>query len=235
MVPIAEILSGGGDKRKNRNLLWKEFRLAAVQRVGEISWIYTVSYGSADQLGDRLAKIAKRVGFDDRTRVHALGDGALWVQEQMEKVFGCQMEFMIDFYHLCEYLSAASDAFGQYKEKWMKKAIHNSKNGQIKKVVLTLKKQQEEHSKHEGLAKCVRYLENRITQFGYDKAIARGLPIGSGKIESSHRNIIQQRMKKPGAWWNTDAAEAMIHLRVLRANGDWNVFWEEEAHLNKVA
>jgi hypothetical protein len=235
MVPIVEILLGDGDKRKRRGLFWKEFRLAAIQIFGEINWTYAIAHGSAETLGDELAKIAKRSGFGDRTKVHGLGDGAPWVQEQMEKVFGCQMEFMIDFFHLCEYLSAAADIFGERKEEWMKNATHSLKQGKAAAILMELKKQQEQHDEHEGLFKCIRYMENRRSQFFYDKAIAKGLPIGSGKIESSHRNIIQQRMKKPGAWWKPEIAIAMIHLRVLRANRDWNKFWEEEAYRNKAA
>lgn len=34
-------------------------------------------------------------------------------------------------------------------------------------------------------------------------------------------------MKKPGAWWKAGLAEAMINLRILRANKDWDKFWKE--------
>jgi hypothetical protein len=98
-----------------------------------------------------------------------------------------------------------------------------------------LKKLQQQYIGHKGLTDCIRYIENRESQFAYDKALAKGLPIGSGKIESTHRNIIQQRMKKPGAWWKPDLSEAMISLRILRANGDWEEFWEHEDHQGMVA
>jgi hypothetical protein len=32
------------------------------------------------------------------------------------------------------------------------------------------------------------------------------LPIGSGEIESAHRYVAQQRLKRPGAWWRVEAA-----------------------------
>ena len=234
-MPVVEIFVGNGDKRKKRNLLWKEFRLGAIQIFGAVNWTYAVAHGSTEAVGNGLAKIAERVGFGNKTRVHGLGDGAPWVQEQMERVFGCQMEFMVDFFHLCEYLSAAADVFGEQKEEWMKRTADRLKQGKIATILKELKEEQKQCSDHEGVMKCIRYIENRPSQFSYDKAIAKGLPIGSGKIESSHRNIIQQRMKKPGAWWKPETAEAMIHLRVLRANGDWNEFWEEEANKERAA
>ena len=235
MVPIVEILKGKGDCRKRRSLSWKEFRLATLQKAGEVNWLYTVSQGSVDAVGNGLEIIARRAGFYEKSKVHALGDGAIWVREQMERVFGCQMKFTIDFFHLCDYLSAAADVFGEKKAEWMKETKASLKKGEIKKVLEELKNQKKQHPRHEGLLSCIRYIENRKSQFAYDEAIAKGLPIGSGKIESTHRNIIQQRMKKPGAWWKIDKAEAMIHLKVLRANGNWNEFWEEEACKSRAA
>ena len=52
------------------------------------------------------------------------------------------------------------------------------------------------------------------------------MPIGSGEIESAHRHVIQQRLKIPGAWWKPDNAHKMLALRVARANGQWNEYWQ---------
>ena len=49
--------------------------------------------------------------------------------------------------------------------------------------------------------------------------------IGSGEIESAHRDIIQIRLKRSGSWWIVERAEAMLALRVLRANQDWDNYW----------
>ena len=45
-----------------------------------------------------------------------------------------------------------------------------------------------------------RYLNNRPDQLDYQGAIKKGLPIGSGEIESAHRYVIQKRLKFSGAW-----------------------------------
>ena len=53
-----------------------------------------------------------------------------------------------------------------------------------------------------------------------------GLPIGSGEVESGHRHVIQQRLKLAGGWWKANNAEAMLGLRVARANLLWNSYWK---------
>jgi hypothetical protein len=60
---------------------------------------------------------------------------------------------------------------------------------------------------------CHRYLSSRLDHLDDQSALAQGLPIGSGEIESAHRYVVQQRLKRPGAWWAPDNAEAMLALR----------------------
>jgi hypothetical protein len=40
--------------------------------------------------------------------VHALGDGAQWIVNQVEGQFSCQAYFTVDFFHVCEYLAGAA-------------------------------------------------------------------------------------------------------------------------------
>ena len=82
---------------------------------------------------------------------------------------------------------------------------------------------------HAPVRACVRYLHNRPHHLDYKGALEKGLPIGSGEIESAHRYVIQQRLKLPGAWWKADNVEPMLALRVVRANEDWAKYWENLA------
>ena len=52
-------------------------------------------------------------------------------------------------------------------------------------------------------------------------AIDAILPIGSGKIESAHRYVLQKRLKLTGAWWTVENANDMLALRIIRVNDDW--------------
>jgi len=75
---------------------------------------------------------------------------------------------------------------------------------------------------------CVRYIDNRPGQFEYPNAIKNGLPIGSGRIESSHRYVMQARLKLTGAWWRKDIADDMLALRTIRANNLWEDYWADD-------
>ncbi|GHU06248.1 hypothetical protein FACS1894158_12090 [Betaproteobacteria bacterium] len=73
---------------------------------------------------------------------------------------------------------------------------------------------------------CHRYLHGRLGQLHYDEALRQDLPIGSGEIESAHRYLVQQRLKRPGAWWRSHNAEYMLALRLNRANHRWQHYWK---------
>ena len=79
---------------------------------------------------------------------------------------------------------------------------------------------------HAPVRTCHRYLGARASQLNYRRALAEGLPIGSGEIESAHRYVAQQRLKRPGAWWRVEHAEFMLALRINRINGDWDAYWK---------
>ena len=106
------------------------------------------------------------------------------------------------------------------------------KNNEFEKVIqhlaIHLEPVEVENSKAPVRA-CHRYLSNRKDQLDYKGAIEKGLPIGSGEIESAHRYVIQKRLKLPGAWWITDNVESMLRLRVVRANDDWQEYWSSSA------
>lgn len=79
---------------------------------------------------------------------------------------------------------------------------------------------------HEGpVSDCDRYLRNRLSQLDYQCALEKGLPVGSGEIESAHRYVIQERIKLPGAWWTPTNVEAMLALRLARANREYDDYW----------
>ena len=72
---------------------------------------------------------------------------------------------------------------------------------------------------------CFRYISNHSNFLDYKGALAAGLAIGSGEIESGHRYVFQNRLKISGAWWKMENLRKMIALRVLRANGGWEDCW----------
>jgi len=82
-------------------------------------------------------------------------------------------------------------------------------------------------------------LAKHLTRFKdclhYEAYKAADWPIGSGEIESAHRQIPQPRLKIAGACWHPDTINPMLALRVARANGWWPDYWEQQAQQLRAA
>jgi len=147
-------------------------------------------------------------------------------------VFGTQGAYLVDFYHLSEYLAAAAKACGgDDPSGWLaeqQQCMKTDQHGQVLQALATFIEPPEVPNAQAPVRACDRYLRNRPGQFDYQQALAAALPIGSGEIESAHRYVIQQRLKLPGAWWLAANAESMLALRTLRANHDWQQYWDDQ-------
>jgi Uncharacterised protein family (UPF0236) len=232
MIPIVEPDANQKDKRKGKKLLWKEAKISLAHPKGSRTPIYAATIeGGVEIAGRQLFECAVRAGFGANSHVHAVGDGAPWIVGQVEQRFGVQGAYLIDFYHVCEYLGEAAKAIMPdlaAREAWMDAQEDALKTGRLENVLQRLASHREPpevDDERAPIRRCHRYLSARRNQLNYREALAKDLPIGSGEIESAHRYIAQQRLKLPGAWWRTDHADYMLSLRVTRKNGDWPAYW----------
>jgi hypothetical protein len=79
-------------------------------------------------------------------------------------------------------------------------------------------------------AKTVRdtitYFENNKQYMRYDEYLAAGYPIGTGVAEGACRHFVKDRMELSGMRWQIEGAQAMLSLRALYLNDQWDDFLE---------
>lgn len=73
--------------------------------------------------------------------------------------------------------------------------------------------------------KVLGYFVNNRERMRYDKFMAMGLPIGSGVIEGTCKNLINDRMERSGMRWSPEGAEAVLQLRSVHLCDLWHDFW----------
>ena len=239
MIPIVTMDSTEQkDQRKTRKTCWKEARLVFALENGSTDPVFGATTGSPEQTGEQLISCALKVGLNKKTQVHGVGDGAPWIADQVERAFGAQGKYLIDFYHLAEYLAGASKSCSSEPKAWYKTQKHRALSNQMEAVLEDLAPHIEPASVEDYNAParvCDRYIRNRPEQFDYLGALQAKLPIGSGGIESAHRYVIQERLKITGAWWKINNADKMLALRVSRANGNWDKYWNSLKYDDKTS
>lgn len=240
MVPVVEYGKPSEEQRNkgrkhNRHCHWREFRLCTVSDPRDTSTYYGVVQGSPLEAGCMMYQCCRKKGMGGNTRIHGVADGAPWIAEQYEVQFGANHEFYIDYYHVTEYLGAASAELdtemleGSTREQWLTGAKDKLKQGKAPEVIAELARHAVVSPEASPLRTAHQYLTNRSTYLNYAKPLAENLPIGSGEVESAHRSVLQARLKKPGAWWKLENAENMAHLKVMQSNNQWHKFWQKNA------
>jgi hypothetical protein len=206
------------DRRITRQIEWQEARLVFARTPEQVYPVFGATLGSTNAAGEQLVASAIRAGVGQQTYVHGVGDGAPWITDQIAQRFGEAGRYVLDFYHLCDYLADASAVCAPENPKaWLEQQKRRLKHNFVAAVLKALRPYLEANSVPDQSApvrSAHRYIDNRLDQLDYKGAIADELPVGSGEIESAHRYVIQQRLKRSGCWWKVEHAWAMLGLRV---------------------
>lgn len=234
MIPIVE--SGTGrDKRKGKNLFWKQANLCCAREKETVDCVYGATLASVKMAGLTWKTVARGAGLVPTSSIHAVADGADPIFNAFNEQFaewGDRAMFTVDYYHVDEHLSAAADRIApDQKKEWLHQQHGLLLANKVGEILQTLEAHFEPLEQEEAPVRAVHhYIHKRRDHMDYAGAQAAGLPIGSGETESGHRHVIQYRLKIAGAWWKFQNAEMMLQLRTTRANNDWDRYWSELAN-----
>jgi hypothetical protein len=78
--------------------------------------------------------------------------------------------------------------------------------------------------KRERLESNRDYLFNRIDQMNYAWLRRQDLELASGSVEGAVNHVIAKRFDSGGMRWIRERAEALLQLRCIDLNGDWEAF-----------
>ncbi|MBC8246109.1 MAG: hypothetical protein H8E81_00860 [Deltaproteobacteria bacterium] len=91
-------------------------------------------------------------------------------------------------------------------------------NGKVLKIVGYLKKQKQTKE----ITDCIRYFTNHQSRMNYGNYKRLGLDIGSGAIASTHRTLIQSRMKQAGMHWKKKNVQSIASVKARYQSGRWD-------------
>ena len=143
------------------------------------------------------------------------------------------VHLLTDLVHVLEYLWAAAWCFhardDPAAEDWVAVQALAVLAGRTRQVTESLTAQAARHglaeSQRTGVEACVRYLENNKEYLRYDEALDAGWPIATGVIEGACRHLIGDRLDITGSRWGVQGAEAILRLRAVIDNGDFEAYW----------
>ncbi len=196
----------------------------------------SITSDAATVVADVFAEADRRDPGRQRTWI-ALADGN---KHQISRIQaeaaarGITITIICDFVHVLEYLwKAAWCLFPEASPgagPWVRAHAAAILDGNAAAVAAAIRDQ----AARPGLSAANRttatrtadYLDNKAPYLHYPQALAAGWPISTGVIEGTCRHLVKDRMDITGARWGLDTAEAILKLRALHANGDFDAYWK---------
>jgi hypothetical protein len=190
---------------------------------------------------------ATRRGFGPETTktVQVLTDGASGLKDNLKKWFP-QAIFTLDVCHVVEKLWSLGRHFHKEGSAELQDWVSGWKEmlygGRAAELVTKLKKMLHQASRQgpgtkarrQALASLIGYLSPRLSMMEYRKWRQQDLVIATGQVEGAVRHIVGERLDCSGMRWVQGKAEAILHLRCIEVNGDWEkfaVWWERQNRL----
>jgi hypothetical protein len=140
---------------------------------------------------------------------------------------------IVDFVHVLEYLWKAAWCFhpeaDPAAEAWVADKARAILGGGATRMAGAIRRTATNRNlakaQRKGADDCAKYLTNLACYLDYPTALSSGWPIATGVIEGACRHLVKDRMDITGARWGLPGAEAVLKLRALRCNDDFDDYW----------
>lgn len=226
----------GGRRRFERE--WREPRVLTLYTLDEhgrrdksIRSVIDGTLGNADDTFALLCYHLRHVGAHRAASLTLVADGAKWIWKRASGLRDMlnldeEVEFteVVDYFHVVERLTEFAKARPGWSEKqsttWVKRQKGRLKRGWIERIEKDVAKVLTPEEKKKGTE--LAYWRRNRERMRYSTFRKRGLPNGSGAVESAVRRVINLRLKGPSIVWREDHAEGVIHLRAHAKAGRWD-------------
>jgi hypothetical protein len=176
----------------------------------------------------------------ERNRLHGewvrpilcLNDGqdALW--DARDEFLPRSAIDILDFLHVTPRLWKAAHVFhregSDVAEAFVRNRCLRMLQGRVDGVIRGLRematKRNVSSAKKKTIAQICGYFEKNRKRMRYDNYLAEGYPIASGIIEGACRHLVRDRMERAGMHWTPSGAQAMLDVRSVHVDGDWESY-----------
>ncbi len=230
--------------RKQFETDWREPKVLTLYVLGEdgkrdrsVPSVIDGTLGDADAVFELIRYHLLRLGAHRAADVTLVGDGAVWIwnrADELREGLGLPRERfqeIVDYFHAVERLGdfAKLRPFrsDELRRDWVAFQKKRLKAGQIEDIEAVFRVIEKNH--RQDLSTEREYWRRNRERLRFAAFRQRGLPNGSGAVESSVRRVINLRLKGASITWTEAHAEGVLHLRAHAKSGRW--YELEEAFL----
>lgn len=189
--------------------------------------------GMAQVFGRLEEELSRRNPLGCRETVTLMdGQKALWdVKEALVPSTEKDVS-VLDLLHVTPRLWDAAHLFCKENSDaavvYVKQSLVGVLAGKVEAVVRGMRRRAKKEgmsaSKQARLRVVCRYLLKNKERMRYNVYLERGYPIASGVIEGACRHYVKDRMERAGMHWVYEGAQAMLDVRGVYLEGDWEKY-----------
>ena len=185
-----------------------------------------------DHVVELAAYHLHRLGVAEAELVVFVSDGAHWIWDRLEWIERragldpSRTVHVLDFCHAAHHVSLALQTLGWDEAK--RRETYGQlrtllKNSRWEEVTRQLIQWAHSQPRNQDIWTEIRYLNSHGQEghLSYVTFRRRGIPCGSGAIESAIRRVINQRLKSNAMYWRQENAEAMFAVRATLLCDRW--------------
>ena len=201
------------------------------------------TFGSRKSALEWARAQATRRGFPPGTAktVQIVVDGETCLEQRLRRLFRGAI-LTLDIRHAQEKLWEAGRLFHREGSaeltRWVEELVDLLSKGHVRALLGRLEQAMRGISprgpgtkeKRKVLKRVITYLEARVKLMDYGRLRNEDLVIASGVVEGAARYVVGERLDNSGMRWIEERAEAVLLLRCIEVNGDWEAFmrWSQE-------
>jgi Uncharacterised protein family (UPF0236) len=183
--------------------------------------------GDADDIFRHMYAYLRELGWiGPETVVVIVGDGAEWIWNRASMfVRRCEiLDFWHALEHAWEFARLRYGAGSAQADRWVHDLAAKLRAGKVDEVIEGLKRLRPKTPEaRESLQALIRYYRENATRMRYDEYLRLGYGIGSGAVESAHKQVVHARLRQAGMRWSEAGARRLLALRLLLLNHNWEL------------
>jgi len=225
-----------GGRRKFRSD-WREPRVVTVYVLGEdgkrdkaVASVIDATLGDADEAYALLRYHLRRVGAHRAASLTVVADGAKWIwgrvgdlRQDLDLPAEVSYTEVVDYFHAVERLYEFARGRSGWSEpqarRWVQQQKRRLKRGWVERIAESIGPLLTASERKKGTE--LDYWVRNAERLRFEAFRKRGLPNGSGAVESAVRRVVNLRLKGPSILWREDHAEGVMHLRAHSKAGRW--------------
>jgi len=143
--------------------------------------------------------------------------------------------YILDIFHALEYLWTGGAAlYGEknpQRQAWVADKLLAILEGRVGRVIGAIRqllkkdKRRLKSGQKNILQTIVTYFDNHRHMMQYNIYLQKGYPIGTGVVEGACGCLVKDRTDRSGMKWSHDGVQAILNLRAVNQNGDWDKYF----------